>query len=256
VTFIAMEELRWPDAEALRAQTDAVGLIPTCALEQHGPHLPLGTDFMVAEALARAVAEQLPVPVIVSPTLRAGLSDHHLAFPGTVSLSQETFRGWVDAHIAGLERIGIERVAVFSGHGGNFAFIGELAAEHTSHPGPARVIAYDDLFGFVRVMDEAARACGLEAPETDVHAGALETSVGLALFDAVVGDFTGVEGYTAAEAGWMERIWSDGLAALTSSGVLGNPSGSTAEAGQAIFDALADELAGWIAREFDIPLAR
>ena len=97
---------------------------------------------------------------------------------------------------------------------------------------------------------------GLEAPETDVHAGALETSVGLALFGGLVGDHDGVEGYTAAEPGWMERIWADGIAALSSTGVLGDPSGATAATGQAIFDALADELAGWIAREFDVPLAR
>ena len=88
--------------------------------------------------------------MVVTPTLRSGLSDHHLTFPGTVSLTQDTFRGWVEAHIAGLERIGIERIAVFSGHGGNFAFIGELAAEQVSRPGPSRVIAYDDLLGFVR----------------------------------------------------------------------------------------------------------
>ena len=186
----------------------------------------------------------------------AGLSDHHLAFPGTVSLSQETFRGWVEAHIAGLERIGIERVALFSGHGGNFAFIGELAAELTSRRGPTRVIAYDDLFGFVRVMDEAARSHGLEAPETDVHAGALETSVALALFAGLVGDHDDVEGYTAAEPGWTERIWADGIAALSSTGVLGDPAGASAQAGRAIFDALADELVGWIARELDIPFAR
>ncbi len=256
MTFIAMEELTWPEAEALRAQADTIGLIPTGALEQHGLHLPLGTDSMFAEALAHAVAEKLPVPVVVTPTLRSGLSDHHLAFPGTVSLSQDTFRGWIEAHIAGLERVGIARVAVFSGHGGNFAFIGDLAAEHASRSGRTRVIAYDDLLGLVRVMDEAARAQGLEAPETDVHAGALETSVGLALFGALVRDHDGVEGYTAAEPGWMERIWNDGIAALSSTGVLGDPSGATAAAGRAIFDALADELAGWIAREFDIPLAR
>ena len=73
---------------------------------------------------------------------------------------------------------------------------------------------------------------------------------------ALVGDHDGVEGYTAAEPGWTDRIWADGIAALSSTGVLGDPSGATAAAGQAIFDALADELAGWIAREFDIPLAR
>ena len=117
------------------------------------------------------------------------------------------------------------------------------------------MIAYDDLLGFVRVMDEAARTYGLVAPETDAHAGALETSVGLALFGGLVGDHDGVEGYTAAEPGWMERIWADGIAALSSSGVLGDPSGATAAAGQAIFDALADELAGWIAREFHLPFA-
>ena len=251
-----MEELTWPEAKALRERTDTVGLIPTGALEQHGPHLPLGTDYLVAEALARAVAEKLAVPVVVTPALRVGLSDHHLTFPGTVSLSQDTFRGWIDAHIAGLERMGIERIAVFSGHGGNFAFIGELAAEHTSRPGPTRVIAYDDLFGFVRVMDEAARARGLEAPETDVHAGALETSVGLALFDALVGDYDGVEGYTEGEAGWTERIWADGIAALSSTGVLGDPSGASTEVGQAIFEALANELAAWIGREFDVTMER
>jgi creatinine amidohydrolase len=167
-----------------------------------------------------------------------------------VSLSRETFGGWIEAHIAGLERMGIRRVAVFSGHGGNFAFIGELAA---SYAGPARVIAYDDLLGFVRVMDEAARAHGLEAPETDVHAGSLETSLGLARFDpGLVRDFAGVEGYTAAEEGWMERIWSDGIAALSATGVLGDPAGATAEAGQAIFEALTEELAGWITHEFEL----
>jgi creatinine amidohydrolase len=253
MALVLMAELTWPEAEELGKRDDAVGLVPTGALEQHGPHLPLGTDFLAADALARTVAERLPVPVVVTPTLTAGLSDHHLAFPGTVSLSRETFGGWIEAHIAGLERIGISRIAVFSGHGGNFAFIGELAAEYTARAGTTRVIAYDDLLGFVRVMDEAARAHGLEALPTDVHAGSLETSLGLARFEpGLVRDFAGVEGYTAAEEGWMDRIFSDGIAALSSTGVLGDPAGATAEAGEAIVDALAAELAGWIAREFTL----
>jgi creatinine amidohydrolase len=253
--LVQLADLTWPDAEELGDRGDVVGLIPTGALEQHGPHLPLGTDFFAADALARAVAEWLPVPVVVTPVSTAGLSDHHLAFPGTVSVSRETFRGWIEAHIAGFERMGIRRIAIFSGHGGNFAFIGELAKEYSEKASATRVIAYDDLLGFVRVMDEAARTCGLEAPPTDVHAGALETSFALAHFQAgLVRDFAGVEGYTAAEDGWMERIWSDGLGALTSSGVLGDPTGATAEAGEAIFDALTAEVAGWISREFEIPL--
>ena len=103
MAWIALEELTWPAAEALRQHGRTVGLITDSALDGPGRASLPGTDFMVAEALARAVAEQL-VPVIVTPALRAGLSDHHLTFPGTVSLSLETFRGWVDAHIAGLKR--------------------------------------------------------------------------------------------------------------------------------------------------------
>ena len=87
-------------------------------------------------------------------------------------------------------------------------------------------------------------------PERSRRASGSRSSV------ALVGDHDDVAGYTAAEPGWMERIFPDGIAALSSTGVLGDPSGATAAAGQAIFDALADELAGWIAREFDIPLAR
>jgi creatinine amidohydrolase len=250
--FVPLADLTWPDAQELRGRDDVVGLIPTGALEQHGPHLPLGTDFLAAEALARATAERLPVPVVVTPVLTAGLSDHHVAFPGTVTMSREAFRAWIEAHMAGLERMGIERIAVFSGHGGNFAFIGELAGEYARRGSPTRVIAYDDLLGFVRVMDEAARRCGLEAPETDVHSGLLETSLALALFPALVREHDHVEGYTAGEPGWMDRIWAEGLQVLTETGVLGSPVGASAEAGRAILDALAEELAGWMAREFEI----
>lgn len=248
--------LTWPEAEALRARTDVIGLIPTGSLEQHGPHLPLGTDFMAAEALADAVAERLPVPVVVTPVLTAGLSEHHLAFPGTVTLPEAAFRSWVDAHIAALERIGVRKIAIFSGHGGNFACIGRIAADYSAQGSTVRVIAYDDLFGFIAVMADAARSRGAEVFEADGHAGLLETSLALAQFaPGLVRDFTGVEGYTAGEAGWEERMMTDGIDALSQTGVLGDPAGSTAEIGSAIFDALVDELVRWIAREFELDLA-
>jgi creatinine amidohydrolase len=95
VSFVALADLTWPDAGALADRDDVVGLIPTGALEQHGPHLPLGTDFLIAERLARAVAESVPVPVVVTPVLAAGLSDHHVAFPGTASCPRRPLAaGW------------------------------------------------------------------------------------------------------------------------------------------------------------------
>jgi len=250
MTAVKLAHLTWPEAEALRERDDVIGLIPTGSLEQHGPHLPLGTDFLAAEALADAIAERLPATVVVTPVLTAGLSDHHLAFPGTVTLPGDAFRAWVEAHIAALERIGVGRIAVFSGHGGNFAAIGEIAADHAAHGGGTRVIAYEDVHAFIAVMTAAATARGIEVAPSDGHAGVLETSFALARFaPQLVRDFEGVEGYTAAEPDWELRMMTEGIDALSPTGVLGDPSHSSAEIGDAIFEALVDELSGWIARE-------
>ena len=103
-----MTGLTWPDAKEMQ---DAIGLIPTGAVEQHGPHLPLATDCFIAEELARRIAESFDEQVVVAPMLPGGLSSHHLAFPGTVTLSEETFGAVLDAYVAAFERIGIRRIA-------------------------------------------------------------------------------------------------------------------------------------------------
>ena len=123
MTYVQMTGLTWPEAEALGA-ADALGLIPTGAVEQHGPHLPLGTDCFIAEALANRIAGALEEPVVVAPIVPGGLSTHHLAFPGTVTLPGAAFEGALDAYVAAFERMGIRRVAIFSGHGGNLGFLG------------------------------------------------------------------------------------------------------------------------------------
>jgi creatinine amidohydrolase len=251
MTFIDLRLMTWPEAASLRKETDVVGLIPTGALEQHGPHLPMIMDSVHADALGRAVAERLSIPVVVAPVVTPGLSDHHLAFPGTVTLRPETFGGIVDAYIAAFERLAIHRIAIFSGHGGNFTEIGRIAAEHTQSASPTTVIAYDDLQRFIDVFMEAAKAVGLDPPVTDVHAGLLETSIALALFDAdQVKPFAEVHGYTAAEPGWLETLMSRGVRELAETGVLGSPARANAEAGAVMFEALADELVSWICGEF------
>src|SRR5205823_9336517 len=125
-------------------------------------------------------------------------STHHLGFPGTLTLPPDVLAGALDALVEAFAGMGVERVAVVSAHGGNFAFLGEYAAARD------RVAAYSDLDGFLAVMFEAARELGVEPPETDVHAGALETSLALHLFPELVGETAGVDGLLAAEPGWLE----------------------------------------------------
>jgi creatinine amidohydrolase len=249
MAYVELGRITSTDAGSL-SDAGAIGLIPTGALEQHGPHLPMLMDSVHAEALARAVADALPVPTVVTPCVTPGLSEHHIDFPGTVTLSPETFRGVVLAYVEALERLGIDRIAIFSGHGGNFGAIGQIARELGADRGTS-VIAFDDLDRFLDVMVEAGRQAGIDPPETDVHAGLLETSVALTLFDeGTVRPYANVEGYTAAEPGWLERLMTDGIKAVSENGVLGSPGAATAEAGEKIFDALVDALATWIAQEF------
>jgi creatinine amidohydrolase len=146
----------------------------------------------------------------------------------------------------------VRDVALFSAHGGNFGALAALAEEYAGHE-RLRVVGHADMGAYVQVMLRAAAGAGLEVPETDIHAGGLETSQILHLVGedriTVAPD---LEGYVAAEPGWLERLMVDGIKAVSPNGVLGRPAGATAAAGQAICAALADELAAWIAEQLEL----
>jgi creatinine amidohydrolase len=86
---------------------------------------------------------------------------------------------------------------------------------------------------------------GLEPPVTDVHAGLLETSQALHLFPQLVRSFEDVVGYVEAQPGWLDRLFAEGVKALSPNGVLGDPRGATADAGRLIIDSLAGRIAAW-----------
>jgi len=253
MTRVEWTHLTWPEAATLAARNDTVGLIGVGALEQHGPHLPMIMDCVHAEALIHTVADRFREPVIVAPMLAGGLSDHHVAFPGTVTLPVPVFRGVLEAYIAGMERINVHRIAIVSGHGGNFTAIGELADAYCKDHPSTDVIAYNSLQGFIDVMFKAARQVGTEPVSTDIHAGVLETSIALHLFEpGDVKDFSTVTGYTSAEPGWLDKLTTQGVQALSESGVLGRPQGATADIGQTVFMALVAEIVRWIGGRFDL----
>jgi len=250
MTYVSLEALTWPEAGRLGAD-GAIGLVVLASLEQHGPHLPLATDSLLGERLAREVAERFRQPVVVAPVVRGGLSTHHLAFPGSITVPPDAYRALVGSYLEGLERMGIRKIALVSAHGGNFRFAGALAADWA---GKANVAAYADLGRFLDVCLRASAEAGLLLPETDAHAGGMETSMMLASFPNLVRPFDGVSGYTAAEPGWLERVF-DGIHILSETGVLGDVHGANATVGNAMLAALADELADFFARELDLDRA-
>ena len=174
-----MQRFAEMNREQLRAAGDALIVLPIGATEQHGPHLPTGTDFFtiqaVAEESARIAAAE--IPVIVTPALPFGSSDHHLIFGGTLSLTTETYYRVLRELVLSLVTDGFKRIFLLNGHGGNHE-LAELAArdiaiqrEVNVGAGSYWAIAWEGLIGIQAHL-------GRRLPG---HAGDFETSIMLAL---------------------------------------------------------------------------
>jgi creatinine amidohydrolase len=111
-----LERMTWPQAQEAFKRT-AVVVVPIGSTEQHGPHLPLGTDFLVAEEMARRLGERSNV--IVTPTLPIGYAQYHAVFPGTLSVSEETLTRALIEICENLLRYGVTHILFVDGHGGN-----------------------------------------------------------------------------------------------------------------------------------------
>jgi creatinine amidohydrolase len=109
-------EQRWPDVAAL---TTKVAVVPIGSFEQHGRHLPLLTDSLIGQEVARRAEAELGDEAVFLPMLYVGASDHHLAFPGTVSLSLETYTRVLAEIVESLLSAGFRRVFLLNAHAGN-----------------------------------------------------------------------------------------------------------------------------------------
>ncbi|MEY2620893.1 MAG: hypothetical protein RIT26_713, partial [Pseudomonadota bacterium] len=154
------------------AQT--VALLPLGATEQHGPHLPLNVDHVLAEAMVSGAVQRLPAntPVLVLPTLSVGLSTEHVAFAGTLSLSTETALRVLIEVGQSVARSGVRKLLMFNAHGGHVALMDLAARELRAHGLTVFHTSYEQLplGAAIEVFDAQERRYG-------VHAGEVETSM-------------------------------------------------------------------------------
>lgn len=111
-------EMTWPELEAAMAEIRLV-VIPVGATEQHGPHATFATDAVRAYEFSLRLAERLYPEVLVVPVMPFGVSPHHMTFPGTITLSGETFMQVLYEVVESLAEHGFERFLFVNGHGGN-----------------------------------------------------------------------------------------------------------------------------------------
>lgn len=213
----------WPDVPA----DGAVVLVPVGSTEQHGPHLPLTTDTVIAEAVATHVAGMLDgQAVLVAPALWFGSSGEHQAFPGTCSIGTEALHQ-VLVELVRSARTWADRVVFVNAHGGNAVALRRAVTQLVGEG-----------------HDVAWAACRTE--ETDLHAGRTETSLMLHLQPWAVR-------LGRAEPGCMEpleailpALMEGRLAEVSPNGVLGDPTGATAAEGRGVLQAIVEQVAGEI----------
>jgi len=212
-----LPDARWPDVAAGRRE---VLILPTGALEQHGPHLPLDTDAAIAAAVAARLHERRPEAGL-APTLPFGASGEHAGFPGTLSIGTEALR------LAVIELVrhaaaDWSAVLVVNGHGGNADALRQAVALCAAEGRLLRVVH-------------------LGTRSMDAHAGFAETSMMLALDPARVRLDLAAAGPTAPIAELLPELARGGVRALSPNGVLGDPAGASAGAGAALLDELVEQ---------------
>jgi creatinine amidohydrolase len=233
-------DMNWPDlAGADRARWIAV--LPLAATEQHGPHLPLGTDVMIAQAYLARVRELLPdtIPATFLPLQPVGISSEHLDFPGTLTLPPETaLKSWM-ALGESVARAGLKKLVMVTSHGGNVAAMSLIAQELRAHRGMLAVTT-----SWARLSSPEAMFSAEEVSH-GIHGGAVETSIMLARHEAQVRrqaiadfrpstiamtkDFQRLSAQRPAPFAWQTQD-------LHPSGAVGDATQASAEKGERLID--------------------
>jgi creatinine amidohydrolase/Fe(II)-dependent formamide hydrolase-like protein len=233
VGAVELDKLTWPEIEAERDAGRDTVVIAFGATEQHGRHMPLATDALIGDELAREVAER--IDAFVAPTVRVGCSSHHLDFPGTLSVEDDTFHAIVADLVRSLARGGFRRVVLLPTHGGNF---GPLAAaiEKLGDVEGVKVVAMTDLGALMRVAAVGEQEHGVPLGEGGLHAGEWETSMLLSTHPELVKMDRAEAGYTGDLQEGIERLFTGGTKALSENGAIGDPARSSAEHGRRYWD--------------------
>ncbi|MDA7916628.1 creatininase family protein [bacterium] len=231
------------ELDGLKNKKESLVIIPIGATEQHGPHLPLGVDSMIAEVACDGLYDRLPEAVWFGPTLAFGKSNEHVGFPGTLSLSAQSLRQIVKSVVGNLHSLGFRQFAILNTHGGNSSVLTytlrEIQHELNVRAGMLRLKASDEL-------DPQERAWGF-------HAGEWETSVMLAIAPDTVQMDRAICHYPAfledpgklrpenapATHSWVTRD-------IAPDGVMGDATKATAEKGRRWLETALDQMAAQI----------
>ncbi|MEM9603023.1 MAG: creatininase family protein [Pseudomonadota bacterium] len=226
------------------ANDNAVVILPIASIEQHGPHLPVMTDTRLGHEIALRAARKAceTRPVVVTPVVWSGLSEHHMPFGGTLTLSHDTFRRVLRDVIDALTRQGFRDILIANSHGGNIIAMQQILDE-LSPTAEATLVATTYV---TEAGDDLSQH--LQDQPGVMHAGEAETSMMLVCEPALVdtsqlGEIASpMDAGTFLAAGQGSYRWRP-FAHVTENGLAGNPARASAEKGELMLEAGANALA-------------
>jgi len=242
-------EIEWRKlrADQLRekARQDAIVILPIGSIEQHGPHLPVEVDSTLGEAVGQRTAHAITASgqhALVLPMLWTGLSEHHMSFGGTITLSLATFSKVVEDICVSILRHGFKRIVLLNGHGGNENALRNITDELTPKL-RAPLVQFTYWYAAAEPIAEI-----LETQPVLSHACEAETSMMMALRPELVATdriplaksnrTPGIEQFVGSGVYRWRSIGS-----RSASGVIGNPEAATREKGERLLEAISRTLA-------------
>lgn len=228
----------WPELGEYVAE-ESLAVVPLGSTEQHGPHLPLATDHLIAEHLARAAADR--ADVLCTPTVNVGVSPHHRQFHGTMWVEPPVFRDYVESLSRNLTYHGINRIVFVNAHGGNVVHLREVGRRLRSD-GTAYAIEWMWNESIPDLVNDLFAKNG-------PHGGPKETAMIQHIAPELVRDDRleaardgGIADLTDADPRkFGARTFYDSID-NTENGVLGDQTDATSEKGEQLFEAATDQL--------------
>ncbi|WP_145152859.1 creatininase family protein [Paenibacillus xylanexedens] len=240
-----LREISWTVFEEYKKQTELV-IIPVGAIEVYGPHLPLGSDGLLADRLAELVAER--VGAVIGPTVEAGDSNVLNDFPGTITIRPESLKAYLGDIVHSVITWGFKRILFINGHAGNVPVINQIVHQLREQHGDVQA-AQIDCWRFIKAQDHGISESGKWA---NGHAAEIGTSVLLHLHPELVNQDKIADEVPSYEDSFPEIVKYGRLSSISKSGVVGSPSLATVEKGEALVQQSVDRIVQFLHEVWDI----
>ena len=240
---ILYAHLSWPEIRDLNKE-NLVVVQPFAAIEDHGPHLPVETDDLLIESLCLAAVRKVSKNVLLMPLIPYGYVEHHMDFPGPISIDGNHLIGYLASALKSLTRHGFRRLLVANGHGSNRPFM-DAAARMVMDSTDAIVGCITPYSLAKKEIQEICESRFIS------HAEELETSLVLYLDETLVDESKCVKeiGFPISKYHWRSLIeapplsFMDRWSRITESGVVGDATLASKEKGEKLFNVIVDHLA-------------